>query len=107
MGLQRMKGGAAIMTSARGDRWVRVLLVILLLSLAGRGWAKVKAWQGQITIPTYGWAEDVNPKFWALEQGSKLSTTVKGAIIYPYTMQDHLYREKVDRTYKALFLENE
>ncbi len=102
-----MKGEAVTMTSARRDRLVCVLLVILLLSLAGQGWAKVKAWEGEITIPTYGWAEDVNPKFWALERGSKLSTTVKGAIIYPYTMQDHLYREKVDRTYKALFLENE
>ncbi len=36
-----------------------------------------------------------------------MSTTVRGAIIYPYVMQDHLLREKADRTYKALFLENE
>ncbi|MFZ2145800.1 MAG: DUF5107 domain-containing protein [Sedimentisphaerales bacterium] len=69
--------------------------------------AKVKAWQGTITIPTYGWAEDVNPKFWALEEDVKFSTTVRGSIVYPYTMQDHLYRTKADRTYKALFLENE
>jgi len=78
-----------------------------------------RAWKGTITIPTYGWAEDVNPKFWALEDQVKFSTTVKGAIVYPYTMQDHLYRTKEDRTYKhlyrtkedrtykALFLENE
>jgi tetratricopeptide (TPR) repeat protein len=70
-------------------------------------WAQVKAWEGTITIPTYPWQDDVNPKFWALEGGPKLSTTVKGAIIYPYTMQDHLSRTKVDKTYKALFLENE
>ena len=69
--------------------------------------AEVRAWEGTITIPTYPWEEDVNPKFWALETGSKLSTTVKGSIVYPYTMQDHLSRKKVDRTYKALFLENE
>jgi len=68
---------------------------------------EVKAWQGSITIPTYLWQEDVNPKFWALETGPKLSTTVRGSIVYPYTMQDHLLRTKVDRTYKALFLENE
>jgi tetratricopeptide (TPR) repeat protein len=60
-----------------------------------------------VTIPTYGWSEDVNPKFWALESEIKFSTTVKGSIVYPYTMQDHLYRTKADRTYKALFLENE
>ena len=69
--------------------------------------ADVKAWGGKITIPTYPWQDDVNPKFWAMEGGPKLSTTVKGSIIYPYTMQDHLLRTKVDRTYKALFLENE
>ena len=71
------------------------------------GLADVRAWEGEITIPTYVWQEDINPKFWALEGGAKMSTTVHGAIVYPYVMQDHLLREKVDRTYKALFLENE
>nr|MCU0871959.1 DUF5107 domain-containing protein [Pirellulaceae bacterium] len=69
--------------------------------------AQVRAWEGELTIPTYGWEEDVNPKFWALEGGAKLSTTVHGAITYPYVMQDHLSRTKADRTYRALFLENE
>ncbi|MBN2313734.1 MAG: DUF5107 domain-containing protein, partial [Sedimentisphaerales bacterium] len=73
----------------------------------GRGYPKTHAWEGTITIPTYGWEEDINPKFWALETDVKFSTTVKGAIVYPYTMQDHLSRTKKDRTYKALFLENE
>ncbi|UCG55980.1 MAG: DUF5107 domain-containing protein [Phycisphaerales bacterium] len=81
--------------------------VVLLVVLCEPTWAKVKAWEGTITIPTYGWAEDINPKFWALEGAVKFSTTVKGSIVYPYTMQDHLYRKKEDRTYKALFLENE
>ena len=72
---------------------------------AARG--DVRAWEGEVTIPTYVWQEDINPKFWSLEGGAKMSTTVRGAIIYPYVMQDHLLREKVDRTYKALFLENE
>jgi tetratricopeptide (TPR) repeat protein len=79
----------------------------LSLMIPGQSRAKVKAWEGTITIPTYGWAEDVNPKFWALEGEVKFSTTVKGSIVYPYTMQDHLFRTKADRTYKALFLENE
>ncbi len=84
-----------------------VASAIIVLSLGLRTHARARAWQGTITIPTYGWAEDVNPKFWALEDRIKLSTTVKGAIVYPYTMQDHLYRNKEDRTYRALFLENE
>jgi tetratricopeptide (TPR) repeat protein len=79
----------------------------LVLSLSGQSRAKVKAWEGTMTIPTYGWAEDVNPKLWALEGDVKFSTTVKGSIVYPYPMQDHLSRTKKDRTYKALFLENE
>lgn len=99
----------------KNSKFSRRRLIVLLfigpcLLLAGvprSSWAKVKAWEGTITIPTYGWAEDVNPKFWALEGQVKFSTTVKGSIVYPYTMQDHLYRTRADRTYKALFLENE
>jgi len=79
----------------------------LVLTLSSLCRAEVRAWEGTLTVPTYGWAEDVNPKFWAIESEVKFSTTVKGSIVYPYTMQDHLYRTKADRTYKALFLENE
>lgn len=88
-------------------------LGILLLALA---WmvgplstlrAQVKVWDGTITIPTYGWEDDVNPKFWAMEAGAKGATTVKASITYPYTMQDHLSRKLEDITYKAIFLENE
>ena len=68
---------------------------------------QVKAWEGTITIPTYGWEEDVNPKFWAMEAGAKGATTVKASITYPYNMQDHLSRKLNDVTYKAIFLENE
>ncbi|MFV2068531.1 MAG: DUF5107 domain-containing protein [Pirellulales bacterium] len=83
------------------------VVVSLVVTLASDVAAEGKAWEGTVSIPTYPWEEDVNPKFWALEGGSRLSTTVKGSIIYPYTMQDHLSRTKIDRTYKALFLENE
>lgn len=88
---------------------VGVVLVFIgtFFSLPSLAWAAVKTWEGTIPIPTYPWKDDVNPKFWALEGGPKLSTTVQGSIIYPYTMQDHLSRTKVDRTYKALFLVNE
>jgi tetratricopeptide (TPR) repeat protein len=75
--------------------------------LSSRSWADVKAWEGTATIPTYGWQDDVNPKLWALEGEVKFSTTVKGSIVYPYAMQDYLSRTRADRTYKALFLENE
>ena len=83
------------------------LVCALALGRPRAGLAKVRAWQGTVTIPTYPWQEDPYPKFQALEASPKLSTTVEGAITYPYTMQDHLLRTKADRTYKALFLENE
>ena len=97
------------MNTLRRNVCIGISFVALILIPAAPGWAKpnVKAWEGTITIPTYGWEEDVNPKFWALEDQIKLSTTVKGAIVYPYTMQDHLSRVKKDHKYKALFLENE
>jgi tetratricopeptide (TPR) repeat protein len=91
----------------------RVILLVLSVVFGGGGLAphdacaETRAWAGTVTLPTYPWAEDVNPKFWALEGGAKLSTTIHGAITYPYVMQDHLSRTKVDRTYRALFLENE
>lgn len=88
--------------SLRCSYLVAGLAVVLMGSLCARVRAKAKAWEGTITIPTYGWSEDVNPKFWALEDRIKLSTTVKGAIVYPYPMQDHLYRTKTDRTYGAV-----
>jgi tetratricopeptide (TPR) repeat protein len=95
------------MSISKKSLLVSVVGAMFVLSAPGAGWAKSQAWEGTITIPTYGWSDDVNPKFWALEDQVKLSTTVKGAIVYPYSMQDHLSRTKVDRTYKALFLENE
>ncbi|MBU0617617.1 MAG: DUF5107 domain-containing protein [Planctomycetes bacterium] len=73
----------------------------LSLTVSPPSRAQPRAWEGTLTIPTYEWEADVNPRFWALAHGSK------GAIVYPYTMQDHLSRTRVDRTYRALFLENE
>ncbi len=60
--------------------------------------AAVRTWTDQVVVPTYPLhPDDVNPRFFELE----------GTLIYPYTMQDHLSRTKVDTTYRALFLENE
>ncbi len=95
------------MTSFKRNVFAVLLLGGLLSTYPRLSRASARAWEGTITIPTYGWAEDINPKFWALEGEVKFSTTVKGSIVYPYTMQDHLSRTKKDVTYKALFLENE
>lgn len=71
------------------------------------GMPAVRIFEESLTLPTYPWQEDVNPKFWALEGGPRLSTTVQGSIVYPYVMQDHLLRTREMRTYRAIGLENE
>lgn len=85
-----------------GCRSLRFLGILTMGALASHGGpgpvAPVRAWEGTITLPTYAiYGADVNPKFYEFE----------GTIIYPYTMQDDLGEEKTNRTYKALFLENE
>ncbi len=78
---------------------VGMLFVLFLVPWLGYGEeSQTRAWEGTITIPTYPWGpDDINPKF----------DTLENSIIYPYTMQDKLSTKKMDRTYKALFLENE
>lgn len=94
--------------NSRSQAWTAVLLAFAAtLVAAGVVRGEVRAWEDTIAIPTYPWEEDINPKFWALEGATRLSTTVSGSITYPYPMQDHLSRTKTDRTYKALCLENE
>jgi len=87
--------------------WVILLCIPLFIIQIQNAFSQVKAWEGTVTIPTYGWEDDVNPKFWAMEAGAKGATTVKASITYPYNMQDHLSRKLEDVIYKAIFLENE
>ena len=82
-------------------------MTTIAMLFSNAGFSQVKTWEGSITIPTYGWENDVNPKFWGMEGGAKGSTTVRASIVYPYYMQDHLSRKLEDVTYKAIYLENE
>ncbi len=84
-----------------------LLMTAIAMLFSSAGFSQVKTWEGSITIPTYGWENDVNPKFWGMEGGAKGSTTVRASIVYPYYMQDHLSRKLEDVTYKAIYLENE
>ena len=75
-----------------------IVLALILLTLSSVASAQVRVWEEDVVIPTYPLGpDDVNPHFFALE----------GSVIYPYTMQDNLTPVKVDRTYRAWFLENE
>ena len=78
--------------------WVVALSAMLVVAIATPAAAQVRAWEEHVVIPTYPLhPDDVNPHFAALE----------GTSIYPYTMQDHFSTTRVDRSYRAVFLENE
>ncbi len=63
----------------------------------------VKAWVEEIVIPTYKTGEpDKNPMFLEkrVYQGSS-------GVVYPHAVIDKVYDEKENKTYKAVFLENQ
>jgi len=82
-------------------------LIIISLSLCSYAFAQnqstVKAWEEPLTLPTYLVDEpDVNPMFF-----NNQSYQGASRVIYPYALQDNLSDVKENRTYKALYLENE
>jgi tetratricopeptide (TPR) repeat protein len=85
---------------------------ILLLSLAsarnalpapGEPGAGARIWEQDLTLPTYRVdSTGKNPRFY-------FGRAYQGAQgrVYPYRMQERLTEERVDKTYRAVFLENE
>lgn len=64
---------------------------------------EVKAWEEEVVIPTYGVGEpDKNPVF--LEKRVYQGSSGK---VYPYPIIEKIFDEKEDKTYRAVFLENE
>ena len=73
------------------------LLVWLVSPPTGFAKEAVQAYRGQITLPTYPWAAVKHPYFRGTD----------GKNIYPYPMLDFLSRDKTNRTYQTVILENE
>ncbi|HBY60228.1 MAG TPA: DUF5107 domain-containing protein [Solibacterales bacterium] len=76
------------------------LLILLAVTAAP---AEVRIWQEPMTVPTYVTGPpDPNPMFY-------LGRTYQGArgAIYPYPLYDKLTDRKEDRSYTAVWLENE
>jgi len=71
--------------------------VLLHLSLSAAQAVRVTAHTGEITLPTYGWAASKHPYFRGTDAVN----------IYPYPMLDFLSRDKTNRTYRTVVLENE
>lgn len=64
---------------------------------------QVKVWEEQVTLPTYEIGKaDKNPMF--LEKRVYQGSSGK---VYPYPVIDKIYDEKIDRVYRAVFLEND
>ncbi len=82
-----------------GNRRTITALMFLLWVLCWSAPAapKISAHTGRIDIPTYGWAAVKHPYFRGTDKVN----------IYPYPMLDFLSREKTNRTYKTVVLENE
>lgn len=71
-------------------------LALLLTPFLAQAQA-VHAWEGTITIPTYKLGPaDPNPPF----------PLVQRQPVYPYAMLDNLTNDRVQMTYKAIYLEN-
>ncbi|MEN6577063.1 MAG: DUF5107 domain-containing protein [Phycisphaerales bacterium] len=83
-------------------RTIRLSCLVSLL-LVGSVPAAVKVWEEPLTLPTYRLdPPDVNPRFYTNEsyQGAQKR-------IYPYPMLDGVTDIREEKTYKALYLENE
>ena len=64
---------------------------------------EVKVWEEEISIPTYeAGVPEKNPMFLEsrIYQGSS-------GVVYPHAVIEKISDEKVDKKYKAVFLENE
>ncbi|MFC2123166.1 DUF5107 domain-containing protein [Bacteroidota bacterium] len=86
---------------------MRSFFTILITLLCLQGFTQkiqpVKVWEEPLTLPTYLVEDpDVNPMFF-----NNRSYQGASRVIYPYAQQDNITNVKENRTYKALYLENE
>ena len=81
---------------------IRTAFAALLASGVLHASEPVRAWEGPLVLPTYEMgAPDRNPIF--VERRSYQGAD---APVYPYPMWDSIADKRVDRTYKAVCLEN-
>ncbi len=75
----------------------RLLLATFFVIPLAAAKGKVAVSRGQITLPTYPWSSVKHPYFRGTDRVN----------IYPYPMLDFLSRDKTDRPYQTVVLENE
>lgn len=82
---------------------IRAISLICFAATLGFAQSGVRVWEEPLTLPTYRLeAPDSNPMFYTHEsyQGAEKR-------IYPYPFQDRVTDIREERTYKALYLEND
>ncbi len=102
--MNRCKKGK-IMVRIRRNFLILCLSILFLTVSASIGAIpdSVRVWEEDITIPTYlVGPPEPNPMFYF----GQASQGAEGRI-YPYPLYDNLTDEKVDKTYKMVYLENE
>jgi tetratricopeptide (TPR) repeat protein len=78
-------------------------MVTAVLFFVGAAVAQVRVWEEPRVIPTYLWGPgEPNPIFYT----GRSYVAIKGNI-YPYPLYDSLTDQRADRTYKAIYLENQ
>src|ERR1041385_4763123 len=83
--------------STHGLPILTAICLAALASTVGLAAAPVQASKGTLTMPTYPWGPaEPHPNF----------RETDGKNIYPYPMLDNLSREKTNRTYRTVVLEN-
>src|SRR5262245_4454147 len=84
-------------------RLAAAIITCLALPLASRAADAVRAWEENVTIPTYAAGDpEPNPMFYF----GRASQGAQGRV-YPYPLYDSLTGVKEDKVYRMLRLENE
>src|SRR5262245_21794049 len=95
--------GATRMRSAARLHLAAAIITCLALPTTSRAADAIRAWEENVTIPTYAAGDpDPNPMFYF----GRASQGAQGRV-YPYPLYDSLTGVKEDKTYRMLRLENE
>jgi tetratricopeptide (TPR) repeat protein len=90
-------------TSRFPSRMILIATIAILTVSPLLGSSKARAWEEPLTVPTWEiYDPDHNPRFYAgrAYQGAQ-------GRAYPYWMIDNLSENRVDKSYRAVYLENE
>jgi len=83
-----------------------LLIIVFLVSLGGQppvSFAAVKIWEEKLVLPTYLVGK---PSIFPVFYSGRAYQVAKG-VVYPYPFLDELTDQRVDKSYRAVFLENE